>query len=77
MNEFRRKVKIKELWSPPNQNVMKFNVDGTARGKSGPAGIGGVLRDYEGSTSIVFIESVGTRDSNETEILSIRSALLT
>lgn len=36
-----------------------------------------MLRDHEGSTSIVFTESVGIRDSNEAEILSIRKALVT
>lgn len=29
-------------WIPPDQGVMKFNVDGAARGKPRPAGIGGV-----------------------------------
>eukprot|EP00268_Persea_americana_P062605 TRINITY_DN8040_c1_g2_i6.p1 TRINITY_DN8040_c1_g2~~TRINITY_DN8040_c1_g2_i6.p1 ORF type:complete len:254 (+),score=31.35 TRINITY_DN8040_c1_g2_i6:132-893(+) len=43
-------VKKKHLvtWSPPSPNVLKFNVDGAARGKPGPAGIGGILRNYKG-----------------------------
>ena len=35
-------------WAPPIEGVLKFNVDGAARGKPGPSGIGGVLRNSEG-----------------------------
>lgn len=28
-----------ELWSPPPSSTLKFNVDGTTRGKPGPASI--------------------------------------
>lgn len=69
MKGFRRKVK------PNEQNVIKFNVDGASRGKPEPAGLGGVLRNHEGTTSIDFNESVGTTDSNEVEILNIRRIL--
>ncbi|KAK3227718.1 hypothetical protein Dsin_007580 [Dipteronia sinensis] len=47
-------------WSPPSLNGLKFNVDGSARGKPDLAGIGGVLRDF--------------RDSNTAKILSIHRA---
>ena len=36
------KVRRSTLWSPPPLGVLKFNVDGAARGKLGPVGIGGV-----------------------------------
>lgn len=32
-------------WISLPSDVLKFNVDGSARGSSGQAGIGGVLRD--------------------------------
>lgn len=32
------------VWSPPPLRVLKYNVDGVARGKPGPTGIEGVLR---------------------------------
>lgn len=41
-------------WAPPPSGTLKFNVDGASRGKSGLAGIGGVLRDHSGSISVVF-----------------------
>lgn len=41
-----RPVKVRRsiLWSPPPLRLFKFNVDGAARGKPGPSGIGGALR---------------------------------
>lgn len=63
------------MWSPPPCGVLKFNMDGAARGKPGPAGIGGVLRNHLGSISVVFSEFVGSLESNEAEVLSIRRAL--
>lgn len=44
-----RKVRYVDIWAPPGHDVMKFNVDGVARGKPGPTGIGGVLRSHAGS----------------------------
>lgn len=70
-----RKRKPQVKWSPPPSGTQKFNVDGAPRGKPKPAGIRGVLRDHSASTSIVFSESVGIKDSNETKLFSIRRAL--
>lgn len=50
-------------------------MDGVSRGKPGPLGIGGVLRNHSGVTTLVFTESVGIRDSNEAELLSIKRVL--
>ena len=36
------KVSTHVDWSPPHLNGLKFNVDGSVRGKPGPTGIGGV-----------------------------------
>lgn len=38
-------------------------------------GLGGVFRNHQGHTTLVFTESEGTNDSNEAELLSIMSAL--
>lgn len=70
-----RKEVVREVSSPPPPGFFKFNIDEAARGKPGPAGIGGVLRDSDGASSIVFLESVGVRDSNEVVILAIKKAL--
>lgn len=75
MKGYKRKLRPMRSWTPPEQNIMKFNVDGAARRKPGPQEIGGVLRNHKGTTSIVFSESVGVGNSNEAEILKIRRAL--
>ena len=48
-----RKLKIAD-WSPPFDDILKFNIDGTSRGKPGSAGIGGVLRDSNGKVLCLF-----------------------
>ena len=66
-----KKVKKVVLWAPPNVGVLKFNVDGAAKGKPGPAGIGGVLHDSGGLVLVMFSKHVGTMESNEAEVLAI------
>ncbi|KAK2651641.1 hypothetical protein Ddye_011497 [Dipteronia dyeriana] len=53
---------------------LKFNVDGSPRGRPGLAGIGGVFRDSEGKVVCLFSLSVGIQDSNTAEILAFRKA---
>lgn len=62
-------------WIIPPLGFCKFNVDGTARGKPGPTGIGGVLHDDRGRMLATFSESVGLMESNEAELRAIRRAL--
>lgn len=71
-----QKTKKIECWKPPQLGTWKFSIDGASKGKPGQAGIGGVLRNHKGESYIIFNESVGIKDSNEAEILSIRRALL-
>lgn len=49
-------------WAPPLDGVLKFNVDGAARGKQGPAGIGGVFRNSNKDVLMVFSKSIGVKD---------------
>ncbi|XVF60309.1 hypothetical protein PTKIN_Ptkin08bG0034900 [Pterospermum kingtungense] len=46
----RDKVSSRKLakWNRPKDGIVKFNVDGSARGKPGLTGIGGLLRDHTG-----------------------------
>ncbi|KAK3219666.1 hypothetical protein Dsin_013636 [Dipteronia sinensis] len=62
-------------WSPPSFGVLKFNVDGSARGKPSPAGIGGVLRDHRGQIMCLFSVFVGSQESNAAEIMAIHRAV--
>jgi hypothetical protein len=41
-------LRVLTLWNPPDLYTLKWNVDGSSKGKLGPAGIGGVLRDHNG-----------------------------
>ena len=62
-------------WCPPPSGWIKFNVDGAAKGKPGPAGIGGVLRNDKGEVLFMFSKNVGIKESNEAEVLAILEAL--
>ena len=53
------KVRKSILWSPPPIGWLKFNVDGATRGKPGPTGIGGVLRNCNGDVLFMFSKYVG------------------
>ncbi|KAL4368097.1 hypothetical protein GQ457_05G019060 [Hibiscus cannabinus] len=55
--------------------VLNFNIDGSARGKSGPAGCGGVLRVTSGRVLAFFLGPLGVLDSNEVELCAIWHAL--
>lgn len=39
------KIRRPVSWSPPGPSVFKFNIDGSAIGQPGLAGIGGIPRD--------------------------------
>ncbi|KAK3206963.1 hypothetical protein Dsin_021009 [Dipteronia sinensis] len=71
----KRKNHYKEEWFPPSVNGLKFNVDGSSRGKPGPAGIGGVLRNANGRILCLFSAHMGLEEYNTTEILAIHRAL--
>eukprot|EP00268_Persea_americana_P036637 TRINITY_DN3614_c1_g1_i6.p1 TRINITY_DN3614_c1_g1~~TRINITY_DN3614_c1_g1_i6.p1 ORF type:complete len:138 (-),score=27.70 TRINITY_DN3614_c1_g1_i6:344-757(-) len=62
-------------WAPPSKGVLKFNVDGAARGKPGPTGIGGVLCNSEGIVLALFSKHVGCMESNEVEVVANLEAI--
>ncbi|XXG44210.1 hypothetical protein AAC387_Pa01g4073 [Persea americana] len=58
------------------RGFLKFNVDGAARKKPGPAGVEGVLAYIlQGNVLLMFSKKVGIKESNETEVLAILEAL--
>ena len=72
------KVKIvtnATIWKCPPLDSLKFNVDGSARGKPGPAGIGGLLKDCKSATKVIFSKSIGVADSNVAELLAVQEVL--
>ncbi|KAK2644836.1 hypothetical protein Ddye_020031 [Dipteronia dyeriana] len=73
----RRKCTVcpKQVWFPHCVNSLKFNVDGSSRGKPGLAGIGCVLCNENGRVLCLFLAHVGIEDSNTTKIMAIHRAL--
>eukprot|EP00268_Persea_americana_P023808 TRINITY_DN23314_c0_g1_i1.p1 TRINITY_DN23314_c0_g1~~TRINITY_DN23314_c0_g1_i1.p1 ORF type:complete len:129 (+),score=18.19 TRINITY_DN23314_c0_g1_i1:303-689(+) len=71
------RIKIRKfvLSSSPPLGISKFNVDGSARGKLGPAGIGDVLHNSKGEVFFMYSKFAGICHSNEAEVLSILEAL--
>lgn len=59
------------VWVPPSGDVLKFDVARDARGKPGPAGIRGVLRDGQWVVFIMFSKNVGIMGSNKVEVVAI------
>lgn len=41
----------------------------------GPTGVGGVLCNHTGKPLVIFLKSIGRRESNEAKLFSIRKAL--
>ncbi|KAK3220120.1 hypothetical protein Dsin_014090 [Dipteronia sinensis] len=66
--------RVSTAWLPPALNTLKFNVDESALGKPGPAGIGGVLRDFKGNVLCSFSLFIGVHESNTMEIKAIQKA---
>ena len=54
---------------------LKFNVDGSVKGKPGLADIGGVLRDSNGKILCLFSYYMGILDSNAAEIWAVKRAV--
>lgn len=63
-------------WCAPAHGALKFNVDGSAMGKSGLAGIGGLLRNSVGVVLAIFSISVGVLDLNVAEVIAIRKTYI-
>ena len=63
------------LWERPPSDFLKFNVDGFARGKPGPTGIGGVLRDYNLTIKGIFSKATKVVDLNVAKLLAVKEAL--
>ncbi|KAK9287760.1 hypothetical protein L1049_016200 [Liquidambar formosana] len=62
-----RKVKMRDLktWQAPPAGSLKFNVDGSARGKPGLGGIGGALGDSSDSVHCLILFVVFRHETRE------------
>ena len=66
---------VSSLVLPHPLGILKFNVDGTTRGKRGLVGIWGILHNSNDDVLFMFSKHVGICDSNEAEVLAILEAL--
>lgn len=55
--------------------VLKFNVDGVAKGIAGLAGIGGVLCNNKREVLMLFTECIGAKEPNKAEVMATLEAL--
>ncbi|KAK3199619.1 hypothetical protein Dsin_023034 [Dipteronia sinensis] len=65
-----------EFWVHLPVGALKFNIDGSTRGKPRTVVIRGVLRDCRGQVLGIFSSYVGLQDSNTTKILAIHKACM-
>lgn len=64
----RRKARREAHWALPPVGVLKFNVDGLARGKPGITSIGGVLWNAKGEVFLLLSKNVEIKLSDEAEV---------
>ncbi|XWS30084.1 hypothetical protein CRYUN_Cryun24cG0088000 [Craigia yunnanensis] len=70
-----RVAKKVSLWKVPPLDSLKFNMDGSARGKPSLAGIDGVRRDCTAMIKAVFSKTISMTDSNVVKLLAVRETL--
>lgn len=63
-----------EVWFPPLPRAFKFNVDRASKENQDQQGRWGLACFYR-SSSLVFLDPMGLKDSNEAELLAIRRSL--
>ena len=62
-------------WSAPLQGILKINTNGSSKGNSGLAGIGGVGRDSKGDIQFVFSIYKGLQTNNLMDAIAILYAM--
>ena len=55
-------------WTPPPSGMFKFNFYGAFRGNPGQAGFGGIFRNSEGETQVIYYGSIGWDTNNSAEL---------
>ena len=68
-------VRVITSWKHPPADAMKFNVDGSSKGKPRSVGIRGVFKDSLAAVKIFFSKAIGVEDSNMAELLTVKEAM--
>lgn len=61
---------------PPPKNSYKLNFDGASKGNPGEAGIGGILRNHEGTPLKIYFGNIGWDTNNIAEMEGLWQGLL-
>ncbi|GMH30314.1 hypothetical protein Nepgr_032157 [Nepenthes gracilis] len=69
------KEPIPVAWKKPRKGWTKLNFDGSSRGKTGKASIGGVFRDHNAEFLLGYAESIGKSSSTVAELAALRRGL--
>ena len=63
-------------WSPPPQNTFKLNFDGASKGNPGTAGFGGVFRNHQGESLLLYYGNIGWDTNNSAEMEGLWQGLI-
>lgn len=69
------KEPIPVAWEKPKAGWTKLNFDGSLRGKTGKASIGGVFRNHNAEFLLGYAESIGKTTSTMAELVALRRGL--
>lgn len=69
------KEPIPVTWKKPGIGWTKLNFDGSCKGKSGKASIGGVIRNHNAEFLLGYAESIGRANSTIAELTALRRGL--
>lgn len=67
--------KIPVEWKKPGIGWTKLNFDGSCKGRSGVASIGGVVRNHKAEFLLGYAEPIGTANSTIAELMALRRGL--
>ena len=68
-------TQVTPRWCPPPPGALELNFAGSAFGKAGYEGIGGVIRNTEGTTLLSHSGPAGFCSSNKAALLALRIGL--
>ncbi|KAK9267412.1 hypothetical protein L1049_009838 [Liquidambar formosana] len=69
------KEAIQVAWQKPKIGWTKLNFDGSSKGKTGEASIGGVFRNHNAEFLLGYAESIGQTTSTIAEVAALRRGL--
>ncbi|KAF8411243.1 hypothetical protein HHK36_003790 [Tetracentron sinense] len=69
------KEDIQVTWGKPDFGWTKLNFDGSSKGRTGKASIGGVFRNHKAKFLLGYAESIGNTTSTVAELVALQRGL--